>query len=205
MSRKTSTPSMPSDPQVGKLHERLLAAARKSGVSLQQFQAALSYPGTELDDDLLNVIVRFARKANGIITPVAAKDTGLIPNGWEVESESLEGDIDLANMDYSFCPVREGESHIDGDTLLQRAREAGAFGSLGLAAKLLKAQDEGKEIFPVESRGKHYFIMPRTKLRDHDGHRCVPCFYGDGLRWVLLFDWLVIDFYSFVRLLRARE
>jgi len=53
--------------------------------------------------------------------------------------------------------------------MLQRAVEQKAVGSLGYAAELLKAQKQGKEIFPVESRGKHYFIMPRTRLLDRHG------------------------------------
>ncbi|MBI2459022.1 MAG: hypothetical protein HYV53_00535 [Parcubacteria group bacterium] len=111
---------------------------------------------------MVALLVRFGKKVRGIITPVRAQDTGLVPNGWTIKSDNLEGDISLANLDYSSCPVREGEKYVGGDTMFERA--GNAYGSLGFAAALLKAQDEGKEIFPVESRGKHYFIMPRTIL-----------------------------------------
>ena len=77
----TLTPPVPSDPQIGKLYERLLSAGRKSGITSQQFQTALAYPGTELEDGLLKVIVCFAERVSGIITPVRAQDTGLIPEG----------------------------------------------------------------------------------------------------------------------------
>src|SRR5579864_3314284 len=90
----------PSDPQVGKLHERLLAAARKSGVSPAQFQAALSYPGTELEDEIAASITKFSKRASGIYTPVRAEETGLIPEGYTVESDDLEGDINVANLDF---------------------------------------------------------------------------------------------------------
>lgn len=199
-SRNTLTPS---EPQVGKVHERLLAAARKSGVTPQQFQEALGYPGTGLEDELLAVFVRFAKKVSGIITPIRAQDTGLIPNGWTVESDNLEGDINLANLDYSSCPVREGESYVSGDTMLQRA--GNAYGSLGFVAALLKAQDEGKEIFPVESRGKHYFVMPRTILLSDGRRRGVAYFRWGGERWVLRFGWLVSRFRVHARFVRPRE
>lgn len=203
---ETLTPSAntPTDPQVGKLHERLLSVARKSGISSQRFQIALAYPGTELEEELLAVIVRFAKKANGIITPVSAQDTGLIPAGWTVESDSLEGDINLANLDYSSCPVQEGDGgYVNGDTMLARA--GNAYGSLGFAAALLKAQKEGKEIFPVESRGKHYFIMPRTILLGGRRGRRVACFDWDGRRWVLGFRWLGVSFDDGDRFVRPRE
>ncbi len=217
---KTLTPSAnaPSDPQVGKLHERLLSAARKSGVTSQQFQVALAYPGTELEDGMITLLVQFAKKASGIITPVRAQDTGkasgiitpvraqdtgLVPNGWEVKSDNLEGDISLANLDYSSCPVREGEQYVSGGTMLQRA--GNAYGSLGFAAALLKAQDEGKEIFPVESRDKHYFVMPRTVLLDDDRSRRVAYFDWSGKRWVLKFAWLGNYFFGSARFVRPRE
>lgn len=201
----TSTPSVskPSDPQVGKLHERLLSVARKSGVTPQQFQIALAYPGMELEDGLLEVIVRFAKKASGIITPVRAQDTGLIPQDWSVESDNLEGDIDFANLDYSSGPVQGDEPYVSGNTMLARA--SNAYGSLGFAAALLKAQAEGKEIFPVESRGKHYFLMPRAILLDDSRDRRVPYFHWGGERWVLSFDCLDGSFNGIDRFVRPRE
>ena len=203
---ETLTPSAdtPSDPQVGKLHERLIAAARKSGVTIQQFQVALAYPGTELEDGITILIVQFAKKASGIVTPVRAQDSGLIPNGWSVESDDLEGDISLANLDYSSCPVQGGDDgYVGGDTMLARA--GNAYGSLGFSAALLKAQSVGKEIFPVESRGKHYFIMPRTILLDAYQDRGVAYFGWDGRRWALDFRYLGSGFSGDARFVRPRE
>ena len=141
----------------------------------------------------------FAKKLLGIITPVTAEESGLIPNGWTVYAKDgvrqdfLEGDISLANLDYSICPLQDGDGdYVNGDTMLERATKAHAYGSLGLAAALLKAQEEGKEIFPVESRGKHYFIMPRTILLSGVRDRGVAYFYwsGGSRRWVLNFHWV---------------
>lgn len=202
---ETLTPSVntPSDPQVGKLHERLLASARKSGLTTQQFQVALAYPGTELENGITDLIVRFAKKASGIITPVYAQNSGLIPAGWTVESDNLEGDISLANLDYSSCPVREGEPYVSGDIMLVRA--GNAYGSLGFAAVLQKAQAEGKEILPVKSRGKHYFLMPRTVLLDDNCDRRVACFNWSSERWVLVFHRLDNGFNDDVRFVRPCE
>ncbi|MDP3899950.1 MAG: hypothetical protein Q8Q23_02605 [bacterium] len=202
---KTLTPSVkePSSPQAGKLHDRILSAARKSGIDSGQFQDALAYPGTELEDGMIVLLVQFAKKVSGIITPVRAQDTGLVPRGWEVKSDNLEGDISLANLDYSSCPVREGETYVNCDTMLERA--GNAYGSLGFAAALLKEQEEGKEIFPVESRGKHYFIMPRTVLIADDRYREVAYFDWRGRRWVLRFFWLGSRFSDDSRFVRPRE
>ncbi len=199
----------PSDPQVGKLHERLIAAARKSGVTPAQFQLALAFPGTDLEDDIAASIVKFSKRASGIVTPVRAQDTGLIPEGWTLEAEELEGDVELGKVDYSYCPVHEGEEWVNGTTMLKRAVEQKAVGSLGYAAELLKAQKEGKEIFPVESRGKEYFIMPRTRLLDRSRRRHVAyfCWRGIASGWVLDFCWADhgSSFRSRGRLLRPRE
>lgn len=206
MNIKTSlTPSAPSENQVGKVCDRLMVAARKSGIPLTQFQIALGFPGTGLEDDLAAVFVKYAKKASGIVTPVRAQDTGLVPSGWKVKNDKLEGDVDLAKLDYSTCPVYDGEDYITGGTMMKRAVEAGALGSLGFAAGLLKAQDEGKEIFPVESRGKHYFIMPLTELQDGGGGGFVAYFHWRGDRWVVYFRWLVSSFDRLARFVRLRE
>ena len=90
--------------------------------------------------------------------------------------------------------------------MLERAAKEQAIGSLGFAKELLKAQDEGKEIFPVESRGKHYFVMPLTVLLDDDVGLRVAYFRWHGGRWVLRFFWLDDGFFdSGARLVRVRE
>ena len=143
---------------------------------------------------MVSLLVRFAKKANSMITPAYAQDTGLVPGGWSVKSDSLEGDISLANLDYSFGPVQAGEPYVSGDTMLARA--GNAYGSLGFAAALLKAQAEGKEIFPVGSRRKHYFLMPRTVLLDYGRGRRVACFGWSCGWWVLSFGYLGCGFFD---------
>jgi hypothetical protein len=207
MSKQTLTVAK-NDPQVGQVRriwERVVTASRKLGVTAKMFQAALAYPGTELEDGIVAMVVRLAKKATGIVTPRRATETGLIPAGWSVKSDQPEAEVNLAQLDYDYCPVRAGESYINGDTMLACATEAHAIGSLGLVADLLKAQDEGKEIFPVESRGKHYFIMPLTVLLDDDGSRHVAYFGWDGGRWVVIFSFVGSDFNARGRFVRVRE
>ena len=156
----TTTPSTPSNNQVGKLEERLRASARKSGTTEEHFQGALGFPGTGLEDEIAAVIRKYANKVRGIVIPGSASSTGLIRTGWSVNvkdgvpQDLPEGETELANVDY-VCPLGKDDGDwISYDTMMQRATKLGAIGSLGYAAELLNAQKEGKEIFPVESRGK---------------------------------------------------
>jgi hypothetical protein len=198
----------PSDPQVGKLHERLLAAARKSGVSPAQFQLALGFPGTDLEDEIAASIVKFSKRASGIVTPVRAQDTGLIPEGWTVESDSPEGDVNLAKLDFTVCPVRDGDGDwVGGETMLKRAVEVKAIGSLGFGKMVIDAQKEGKDIIPVELRGKVYIILPRTILLVRDRYRRVAYFYWSdkAAEWVMSFYYVGYSFNRDDRFVRPRE
>jgi len=141
----------------------------------------------------------------GIVKSQPAEQTGLVPQGLKVASDKPEGDVDLAKLDYSMGAVHDDEVYITGKTLMKRAAEVGAIGSLGLAAALLKAQDEGKEIFPVESRSVHYFIMPLTELQDYECEGCVAYFSWYGGRWGLHFRWLHNFFYPQNRFVRRSE
>lgn len=182
------TPLTASISQGDKLRERVGIALKQSGVTKKQVQAALEYPGTGLEDEFTAAIVKYAKKMSGIVTPGKAQDTGLVPKGWLVNRDKPEGDVDLAKLDYSACPVHEDEEYVSGDTMIKRAIEQKAIGSLGFAAALLQAQNQGKEIFPVKSRGKHYFIMPLTELQDADGRGRVAYFLWVGERWELHFS-----------------
>ena len=201
------------NPREGKqgrrLYYRLKTSIHKTGMSIAELQPALEYPGTDMEDEFAAILVKYSKKVRGIVTPVRAQDTGLIPEGCIVEKDDLEGDVNLAKVDYSYCPVQTGEQWVNGPTMFKRAAEKHAVGSLGYAAHLLKAQKEGKEIFPVESRGKEYFIMPRTVLLDRYGNRHVASFYwfGKASEWVLLFFWADTGgaFGSDDRFLRPRE
>ncbi len=190
------------------------ASLEQEGFTHDQLQA-IHANAAPYKRELAAIIIAFAhtfvKKLLGIVTPASAESTGLIPKNWAVmvrdgaKQDFPEGDVDLAKLDYSACPVRDGEGYINGTTMMARAKEAKAIGSLGLAAELLKAQDEGKEIFPVASRGKHYFILPLTELQDGGGHGFVAYFRWSGERWVLVFAWLGSNFLSAGRFVRRSE
>jgi hypothetical protein len=209
----TTTSSTPSNNQVGKLEERLRASARKAGITEDHFQAALGFPGTGLENEIAAIIRKYANKVRGIVNAYPAVLTGLIPHGWSVNTKNAvpqdlpEVETELANVDY-VCPLKQGDSsYIDYDTMMQRAIELDAIGSLGYAFQLLEAQKQGKEIFPVASRGKHHFIMPRTELFVSNGHRNVAYFFwGSGSEeWICAFLWDGSRFDRNARFLVPRE
>ena len=170
----------------------------KMNVSPQQWQDAVVQNGGEFQDYVAAGIKKLVKKVCGIVTPRRAEDTGLIPSGWKVNvtkegvrKDKLEGDVDLGKVDY-VCPLNDKDGDwINYDTMMQRATELGAIGSLGYAFELLEAQKQGKEIFPVESRGNHYFLMPLTELLDDRRSRSVACFVwlDKSQGWVLDFIW----------------
>lgn len=153
-----------------------------------------------------------------IVTPGRAEDTGLVPkgDGCKVIKDKPEGEVDLDKLDYSSGPVRDSEKDVNGWTMISRARkDKNVLGSLGFAFYLKKAQDEGKEIFPVESRGRHRFLMPLTELRDDYNYRLVAYFRWSDYerRWVLrfhfffcwLYFWFEDDFDHRDRFVRRGE
>ncbi len=124
------------------------------------------------------------RQGGNIVRPLRAQDTGLVPEGWTVEADDLEGEIDLTKLDFSLPVIRDGEIWVNGDTVRKRAAEAKAYGSLGFAYELLKAENEGKNVFPVVPIGKHYFLVfPRTVLRDRNGIRVMHSINFHNRRW----------------------
>lgn len=209
------------NPQIRELYKRykyLLKAANGLEISLPQFLDAVALPGIALEDEIRDLIIWRANKANNIITPVRAQDTGLIPNGWTIESDDPEGDVSLGSLDFSYCPLQPDKLHIR-DYMISKEPGNIIFkwpdnvcGSLGLAAEFRKAQKEGKEIFPVESRGKNCFIMPLTILLDADKNqilakpnRRVAFFTWVGGEWVLYFFWLDCGFNSDDRFVRRAK
>lgn len=205
------TPSNVGEPttnQAEKLSDRIQIAGRKKNIDTALFQVALGYPGTGLEDEIGEVLMKYANKARGILKPVRAQDTGLVPEGWTVDFDELEGDVDLTKLDFSYCPVNDNDKDglISGDTMLKRAKQIQAIGSLGFAKLVLDAQKEGKDVIPPELRGKVYIICSRTGLRDSYRGQHVPFLHWGGERWVLHFSWLDFSrFFRHVRLPRVRE
>ncbi len=198
---ETLTASEPYDRQVEKLTERLLAAGRKSGIPPSQFQVGLEYPGTQLEDKIAKIIVEFSKRASGIFTLMAAKDTGLVRDGWTIESDD-PCNVDVAKLDYSYCPVKAGEGSINGTVLLERAC---GIGCLGFGKLVLDEQKAGRNVIPVELQGKIYIPLTRTILRNRYDDRYVPCLHWNGSEWCVIFFWLDDRFNSDARLVRPSE
>jgi hypothetical protein len=124
----------------------------------------------------------------GTVVPLRAEASGLIPSNWSlfvkngVRQDFLEGIVDLAKLDYK-SPLKNDEKFVRDGAMIERARLLNAYGSLGFAASLLKAQRQGFEIFPVDSRVrdsgsgiKHTFAMPNTTLLDDQGRHRIGSF-----------------------------
>ncbi|KKW22822.1 MAG: hypothetical protein UY65_C0014G0003 [Parcubacteria group bacterium GW2011_GWA2_51_12] len=145
----------------------------------------------------------YATGASGIVKPIPATQTGLVPSSWEVHKDKPEGRVDLAILDYSVCPVHRGEECVTHYVMMKRAKQVKAIGSLGLAAALLKLQDAGREIFPAEFRGNSYFIMPLTELQYClYGEHAVVCMRWSGRRWRPFLHWPGFTFGRDARFLR---
>ncbi len=203
--------------------ERLLfalenPAPRPKSISLEGDVFVISSEDAYVDG-LASAVVNFIEEAehhakmtktgselSGVVTPLKAEDTGLIPESLSlliedgVAQDFPEGLLDWASLDYSggFLKETDRPKLITGGVMLERADELGAIGSLGLAHRLLEAQSQGRQIFPVESRGVHVFIMPRTRLVFNGGSEpevYVPAMeWKNGLyEWVLRWHWVVSD------------
>lgn len=139
-----------------------------------------------------------------IVTPVPASQTGLTPTGSSAEGYTLhedspEGQIDIGMsvLDFSLGPVwEEQEEWVDLDTMLRRAAQVRAYGSLGFAKLILEAQKEGRNIIPRELRKPGVVILlPRTTFQNKVGKRGVACLDAGGgpsVRegmWGVYFSW----------------
>ncbi len=111
------------------------------------------------------------REHIGIVIPLSAIETELIPNRWSVESDDLEGAVHTAELDFSFSLCKSNESYIIGDMVIERAKSHSVLGSLGLAKIILDEQVAGRQIIPAQLQGVRQVIFPRTILRDVNGDR----------------------------------
>ena len=117
----------------------------------------------------------------------------LIPEGWEVMEDVAPSTFDVGKLTLrSF--LKQGESPIGGDEMRKRAVEL--KGNLGLTdgKRMLAEQDK----IPVEFR-EFYIPLPGTVLRDSGGDLFVPYLYFHGVRWVLDFGWIGLDWYGLDR------
>jgi len=114
-------------------------------------------------------------------------------DGWTlVENAACSGTETLELV----AVLREDESFVDGDTLLERAREQGNRAGQLHAEQLLRQQDEMAEW------REYYLVFPGTIWRRPRGSLCVPYLVWGGERWWLGWRWLDYDWARDVRLVR---
>lgn len=121
--------------------------------------------------------------------------------GWTL-LEDVEDPAEISAGNLDLVPfLKKGESRIDGEELVRRARgELRANLGQRHTEYLLEHQDE----IPEEFR-KYYLAFTGTVWRGRSGYRRAACLCWRGKRWDLDFYWLDSDFRSGDRVVRPRE
>ncbi|TAL49005.1 hypothetical protein EPN83_01905 [Patescibacteria group bacterium] len=118
-------------------------------------------------------------------------------DGWElVEDVPLVGEPTLGLVEF----LREGESWVKGDVMLERAKDIGNRAGQRHAEHLLSQQ----ETIPEEYR-RYFLAFPGTVWRDPDGGLSVTCLDWGGGRWDLYWGWFDSDWIVSGRLVRVCE
>ena len=53
----------------------------------------------------------YVDESSGVVC-LPAKESGLVPDGWNIVSDDLGAELDLSGLDFSYCPVMSGENCI---------------------------------------------------------------------------------------------
>lgn len=118
-----------------------------------------------------------------------------------------EEEIDISKLEIvSF--LREGESYVSGQVMVNRAKELGADLGECHAKGLLKKQDQISEEQQKEWQ-RYYLVFPGTVWRHPLPHvyggLYLPCLTSSDRQWFLFFRWLKNDWFNDSRLVRLRE
>jgi hypothetical protein len=116
--------------------------------------------------------------------------------GWECkEPVKGEGEFELEFKEF----LRKGESYLDGEDMVKRAKELGVDSGLRHLEAVLREQDK----IPVEMR-QFCFVSTEVWL-DSNGHRGVWFLRWIGDCWVLHYYWLYNRFVFRYRLVAPRK
>jgi len=96
--------------------------------------------------------------------------------------------------------VKPDEHWVRGAVMVQRAKEFGA----ALGQHHAEALVENQHIIPEEWR-EFYIIFPGTVWRTPHDNCSIPFIFWYAGRWYLSFSWIVHDWHSDARLVRARR
>ena len=109
--------------------------------------------------------------------------------------EAEEGEFEPTLHEF----LREGENSINGEEMVNRAKEQAVLTGLRHAEAMLRNQER----IPVEWR-KYYLVFPEV-WQGPLGDRNAWYLYWLGGHWYLDFYWLEYDFNSYSRLVASRK
>ena len=123
------------------------------------------------------------------------------PEGWEVVEVKGVAPVPRDSFEIELTEfLRDGESFVDGETMLKRAEEMGDLVGELHAEWIWKERDT----IPVEYRA--FVLVMAGVVRSHpDGHRLVLFLHWYEDRWYSFWRWLVHDFYSVYRVVRLSK
>jgi hypothetical protein len=140
-----------------------------------------------------------------IITPAAASESGLVPEGWKVIADKVSDPFDLSDLDFSYDAFCRRGSEIDNHSLIERYEGIGAFGGLWFVRLVINEQEQGRDVVPPELKGKANFLLPDTILEAKGGGVVIPGITAPYRKlWHPAFFLLNNRFGSYNRLLRLR-
>lgn len=119
-------------------------------------------------------------------------------DGWELVEDAATpvGTLELELAEF----LKQGEDHIKGDVMRERAKKSGPM----LGERHARAMLEKQERIP-ETWRKFYLVFPGTVWRGRGGSLSVPCLGWHGGRWCLYFRWLECDWSSCGRFVSLRK
>jgi len=118
-----------------------------------------------------------------------------VNDGWKLVEDVGPADDEFQLQLDTF--LRESESCVSGEVMLERAKAMGDLAGQFHAERILRQQAE----IPEDWR-PFYLIFPGTGWQDSDGNRQVPYLNWNGDRWYLNWNWLENDFNQNFRLVR---
>jgi len=119
---------------------------------------------------------------------IESRDRGrpLIPVGWGlVENESIEEEPDGMVTLEEVTILKDGESYVNGEKMLQRAIESGNRAGLRSARALIRQQ----HLIPAEWQERR-LVLAGVVVRRPLGARYVAYLYWSGSQWRLNWEWL---------------
>ena len=115
-------------------------------------------------------------------------------------THTLPTTFTIVDRTYELVPIlEEGESYVNGDTLVERAQELGA----NLGEEEGRFISEHQDEIPQEFQGKFYLVF--TAWRNLSNPQYVAYLDWHGHNWYRHWHWLDVDWGGSSRLVRRIE